>query len=124
MNKILLLSFVVVLSGCAISPEQQAKREAQRIAYEQNLQISLASQCDKETAQLMRQQFEQSPFNNDTERQAFRLKYIDKINDPMFQACYKMAWQSHISQQKLRQMRDYYDDWYSWRGFHRPWGWW
>lgn len=123
MNKIIILAFVFVISGCAMTPEQQAKREALRQAYEQNLQVALASQCDQNTAQIMRQHFDQVSFASDKERQAFRLKYIDKINDPMFQACYKMAWQSYISQQQLRQMRHYYDDWYSWRSFYRPWGW-
>lgn len=124
MNKIILLIVALAVSGCALTPEQQAKRDAERKAYEQNLQVALASQCDKETAQLMRQKFDEIQLPSDKERQEFRLKYIDKVNDPMFQACYKMAWQSYVSQQQLRQMRDYYDDWYGWRGFHRPWGWW
>lgn len=103
---------VSALATCATTPEQQAQRAAAQKHYEQNLQVALAAQCDRETAQLMREQFqraEQGPLSE--QDKAFRLKYVDKIADPMFQACYKMAWQNHISQQRLRDMRYYYDDW-------------
>lgn len=126
MNKTLIVAMSVLLAACALTPEQQAKQQAAQIAYQQNLQIMLANQCDKETADLIAQKFRQPEIADEQARQDFRVKYIEKINDPMFQACYKMAWQNHISHEKLRQMRDYYDDWYAWRGFHRPfgWGWW
>lgn len=126
MNKTLIVAMSVLLAACVVSPEQQAKIAQQRQLYEQNLQIMLANQCDKETAELMAQQFRQPEFASESEKQNFRIKYVEKINDPMFQSCYKMAWQNHLSHEKLRQMRDYYDDWYAWRGFHRPfgWGWW
>ncbi|QMT30878.1 hypothetical protein [Alysiella filiformis] len=124
MNKIIIVIASCALAACALTPEQQAKQHAAQIAYQQNLQIMLAQQCDKETADLMAQKFRQPEFANEKARQDFNLKYLDKVNDPIFQSCYKMAWQAHVSQQQLRQMRDYYDDWYAWRGFHRPWGWW
>ncbi|MBS5837150.1 MAG: hypothetical protein KIC74_10330, partial [Neisseria sp.] len=59
------------------------------------------------------------------EQKAFRLKYIDKVSDPMFQACYKMAWQNYISQQQLQEARYYYNYYDPWGyPFYRPPFWW
>ena len=103
----------------------KSRERAQR-RYEQNLQVSLAAECDPETAKLMRKQFEQAEQvgTPSAEQKAFRLKYIDKVSDPMFQACYKMAWQNYISQQQLREARyyRYYDEWGF--PFYRPYYWW
>lgn len=125
MNKMWILASLVLLNACALTPEQQAQRAHEQKLYEQNIQIMLASQCDKETADLMKQHFDEPKFATEQEHQAFRVKYIDKINEPMFQACYKMAWQNYISQQQLRHMRHRLDDAYwGWRpfGFY-PWAW-
>ncbi|STZ77474.1 hypothetical protein [Bergeriella denitrificans] len=111
---LLILAAASGLAACAITPEQQARREAAQQHYRQQLQTALAAQCDPATAELMRRQFalaELPQAELSKEQQALRLEYIDKINDPMFQACYKMAWQNHISQQRLQQIRRYYDDW-------------
>lgn len=122
----LILGTISVLSACATTPEQKAARAAAQKRYEQNLQVALAAQCDKETAMLMQKQFEladQPSAVSGKAKQEFRLKYVDKIADPMFQACYKMAWQNHISQQQLRDARRYYDDW-GWRyPFYHPFWW-
>lgn len=122
----LMLCIVVTLSACATTPEQKAAREQAQRRYEQNLQVSLAAECDPETAKLMRKQFEQAEQvgTPSAEQKAFRLKYIDKVSDPMFQACYKMAWQNYISQQQLREARyyRYYDEWGF--PFYRPYYWW
>ena len=112
------VSAAAALTACATTPEQKAARAAAQKLYEQNLQIALAQQCDAETAELMRQQFNPPEGQTEKERQAFRLNYVDKVADPMFQACYKMAWQNYISQQRLREMRYYYDDY--WDGFYYP----
>ena len=122
----LMLCIVATLAACATTPEQKAARERAQRRYEQNLQVSLAAECDPETAKLMRKQFEQAEQvgTPSAEQKAFRLKYIDKVSDPMFQACYKMAWQNYISQQQLREARyyRYYDEWgYP---FYRPYYWW
>ena len=122
--KYAVLAAAVLLSACALTPEQQAEREAARIRARQNLQVGLAAQCDPETARLMRRQFDGDTGSGEKERQAFRLAYLDRVNDKMFQACYKMAWQSYAAQVELEDMRRYryYDDW--WYG-PRPWGpWW
>lgn len=126
MNKIIILTIAYLLSACVLTPEQKAERAAAQKRYEQNLQISLAEQCDKETARLMREQLEQYPYDNEQKKQDFKLRYIEKINDPMFQSCYKMAWQNHISQQHLREIRNryYYDEWGFYRSpFFAPWWW-
>ena len=77
-------------------------------------------------AELMRQQFEQAdnPAPPTAKQKEFRLKYVDKVADPMFQACYKMAWQNYIAQQQLREARYYYDDWGFYHPFYRPPFWW
>ena len=122
----LIFSAAAALAACATTPEQKAARAAAQKRYEQNLQISLAAQCDKGTAELMRQQFEQvgDPAPSTAKQKEFRLKYIDKISDPMFQACYKMAWQNYIAQQQLREARYYYNDWGFYHPFYRPPFWW
>lgn len=110
-----LLSAALLLAACAITPEQRAARDAAQKKYEQDLQVSLASQCDKETAELMREQFD-SPPRSEKEQKAFRLRYIDKVSDPMFQACYKLAWQNYIARQELERVRYHHD----WDGFYYP----
>ena len=121
----LLLASAAALSACA-TPEQQAARAQAQKRYEQNLQVNLAAQCDAETARLMRRQFDSAEHAGapNAEQKAFKLKYVDKVSDPLFQACYKMAWQNYISQQQLREVRArYYDDYWGYP-FRSPWYWW
>ena len=75
--KYTVLAAAVLLSACALTPEQQAEREAARIRARQNLQVGLAAQCDPETARLMRRQFDGDTGSGEKERQAFRLVYLD-----------------------------------------------
>ena len=111
----LLFGAVALLAACVTTPEQKAARAQAQKRYEQDLQVNLAAQCDQETAALIRRKFDEEgkPGAATAEQKAFRLKYIDKVSDPMFQACYKMAWQNYISQEQLREARyyRYYDDW-------------
>lgn len=109
---------VLLLSACALTPEQKAARLAAQQRYEQDLQVRLAAQCDPQAAALMREQFDRTPAHATRAGQDFRLRYLEKINDPLFQACYKLAWQNHISQERLRRMERYYD-WHD--GFYYPW---
>ena len=107
---------VALLAACATTPEQKAARApSAENAMNRTLQVHLAAQCDQETATLIRRKFDEEgkPGAATAEQKAFRLKYIDKVSDPMFQACYKMAWQNYISQEQLREARyyRYYDDW-------------
>ena len=111
----LLIGAAALLAACATTPEQKAARAQAQKRYEQDLQVHLAAQCDQEAAALIRRKFDEEgkPGAATAEQKAFRLKYIDKVSDPMFQACYKMAWQNYISQEQLREARyyRYYDDW-------------
>ena len=116
------LAAALVLGACATTPDQVAARKAAQKRQEQALQVELASQCDEETAKLMAEQFNPPPFANAKQREQFRLRYVDKVSNPMFQACYKMAWQNHISQIRLQRARDFYDDWYS--PLRYPWWYW
>ena len=122
----LLIGAAALLAACATTPEQKAARAQAQKRYEQDLQVNLAAQCDQETAALIRRKFDEEgkPGVATSEQKAFRLKYIDKVSDPMFQACYKMAWQNYIAQQQLREARYYYDDWGFYHPFYRPPFWW
>ena len=123
----LLFGAAALLAACATTPEQKAARAQAQKRYEQDLQVNLAAQCDQETAALIRRKFDEEgkPGAATAEQKAFRLKYIDKVSDPMFQACYKMAWQNHISQQQLQEARYYYNYYDPWSyPFYRPPFWW
>ncbi|QGM80455.1 hypothetical protein [Otariodibacter oris] len=117
MNKatILLGLAVVSLTACSLTPEQQAIRDAKRLRAEQALQVNLAKQCDMQTAELMHEKFNPPLDRTEEEQKAFEKQYLEKVNNPMFQACYKLALQNHVAEEKLEWMRmHYYDDW---RGF-------
>lgn len=88
-----------------MTPQQKMEREAKRLKTEQALQVTLAKQCDVETAELMNQQFNPPAFRTEKEQALFESRYVEKINSPMFQACYKLAWQNYKAQEEIRQMR-------------------
>lgn len=68
LQTVMLCSAVLALAACATTPEQKAARAEAQKRYEQNLQVALAGQCDKDTAELMRQQF--NPPEGQTEKRA------------------------------------------------------
>lgn len=105
-----ILSLSFMLASCAITPEQKAEREAKRVRAEQALQVKLAKQCDLETAELIHEQFN-PPLNRTEKEQAdFEKRYAEKVNNPVFQACYKLALENHKAQEELEYMRMHYDD--------------
>ncbi|OBX03960.1 hypothetical protein QV06_08745 [Gallibacterium genomosp. 3] len=114
MKKVLpLLLSISVLAGCALSPEEQRAIEQEKIRKQQALQVSLAKQCDEETAYLMKRQFDQDIGLTAQQQKAFKEEYTKKVNDPMFQACYKLALQNYMAEQQIRQMeieRQFYED--------------
>ena len=115
----------LMLTACALTPEQQAARAAAQQRAQQALQVHLASQCDADTAALMREQYEQRSYPSAQVKRDFEQRYQAKINNTMFQACYKMAWQNHISQQQLQEARYYYNYYDPWGyPFYRPPFWW
>lgn len=114
MKKVLpFLLSISVLAGCALSPEEQRAMEQEKIRKQQALQVSLAKQCDEETAYLMKRQFDQDIGLTAQQQKAFKEEYTKKVNDPMFQACYKLALQNYMAEQQIRQMeieRQFYED--------------
>lgn len=109
------------LTACSLTPEQQAAKEAKRIRAEQALQLRLARQCDAEAADLMAAQFN-PPLNQSKDaRQQFEERYAEKVNNPVFQACYKLALENYKAQEELSFLRERYewDDLPRWRRFCR-----
>lgn len=128
MKTILFPLAALLLAACALTPEQRARREAEQKAFEQDLQVELASRCDNETASLLRRHFDGNTGRTAAEQKAFKARYSDKTSDPLFQSCYKMAWQTYLARQELREMRyryRYWDDFYHPfpSPFHRPFFW-
>lgn len=111
MKRILLAATVLTLCACAITPEQKAKREEERLREAQNFQVALAAQCNPETASLMRRYFDQGKLESlsTEEQQSFRLRYVEQVNDPMFQACYRLAQENYAAQERIRLMQHYED---------------
>ena len=58
----ILLALNLSLTACTLTPEQQAARASARQRAQQALQVHLASQCDADTAALMREQYEQRSY--------------------------------------------------------------
>lgn len=105
------LTFAILplfLTACALTPAQKAAQEARRIKAQQALQVDLAKQCDTETAELMQQQFNPPIGQTEKEKADFEKRYVEKVNRPLFQACYKMALQNYQAQQALEEMQDRY----------------
>ncbi|AUI65453.1 MULTISPECIES: hypothetical protein [Glaesserella] len=104
------LSLTLLLASCAITPEQKAEREAKRVRAEQALQVKLAKQCDLETAELIHEQFNPPLSRTPKEQADFEKRYAEKVNNPVFQACYKLALENYKAQEELEYMRMHYDD--------------
>lgn len=105
-----LLFASLCLGACSLTPEQHMMREMKQRKAEQALQIKLAKQCDIETAELMAEQFS-PPLSRTAEQQkAFEQRYTEKVNNPVFQACYKLALTHYKMQEELEYMRHYYDE--------------
>lgn len=120
----LTFSLTVFLTACALTPQQQAERRAKQLRAEQELQVQLAKQCDVQTAELIFQQFNPPLSQTAKEEAEFKKRYAEKVNDPMFQACYKLAWENYKSQVELEEMRWNYDRdryWGGWRYCYYCW---
>ena len=106
----------LALTGCALTPVQKAQREAEKIKAQQLLSIELAKQCDTETASLMEQKLNPPVSQTAEEKKKLDKAYAEKIQNPIFQACHKMAWDSYKAQAEVEEMQQYYR-------FERPyWG--
>lgn len=115
----ILAFFSLLLTACSLTPEQQRAQEAKQRKAEQALQVKLAKQCDIETAELMDEQFNPPLSRTEAEQRAFEQRYTEKVNNPVFQACYKMALAHYKAQAELDYMRMYYDEPRSRLGFPR-----
>lgn len=109
-GKFCLLVAAIGLIGCSLSPEQQAARESKRVKKAQNLQIQLAKQCDAETADLIEQKFNPPLSQTEAERQDFEKRYVEKVENPVFQACYKLALENYKVTEELEYWRSRYED--------------
>lgn len=116
MKKVILVGmFASLLTACALTPQQQAERDAKRVKAEQALQVNLARQCDVEAAQLMAEQFNPPLERSAKEQKAFEKRYVEKVQSPVFQACYKLALENYKAQAELEFLRErYYDDYPMW----------
>ena len=92
----------VLLAACALTPEQRAEQQAQQYRQQQALAVALAAQCDAETAALMRQQAADPDFFTAEATAAAAQNYRQKISEPLFQSCYRLAWQNHLNQMQLQ----------------------
>ena len=106
----------LALTGCALTPAQKTQREAEKIKAQQLLSIVLAKQWDAETASLMEKKLNPSVSQTAEEKEKLDKAYAEKIQNPIFQACHKMAWDSYKAQAEVEEMQQYYR-------FERPyWG--
>lgn len=103
-KSIAVITLSVALSGClALSPAQQAERQARYAESLRQLQISLAHQCDPVAADLMQRQPEVKTFGSAADQKAFDAQYQERVENPVFQACYKLALQTYRQQQALEE---------------------
>ncbi|ELV07601.1 Hypothetical protein F387_01405 [Wohlfahrtiimonas chitiniclastica SH04] len=85
-----------ILSACATTPAEKAAQQKQLL----DTQVSLAQQCNPKTAELMAQ-LPAAQNLPEAEKTAFEKAYVKQVNNPVFQACYKMAWTSYKEQNQL-----------------------
>ncbi|PIT16886.1 hypothetical protein [Snodgrassella alvi] len=115
----------LVLAACA-TPEQKAARAAAEKAAEQKLKLDLAAQCDARTAELMQVQMQNPAFFSDPANAKIAEEYRQKVNLPIFQSCYRLAWDNYVSKIRLQQARDWemqrrWDDDMNWMMFRPRW---
>ena len=121
------LSVVLLLTACATSPEKQAQREAERQKAQRALEIDLARQCDPQVAEMMLQMDtlkSENAEHNAEKISKLNQQYKEKINEPLFYNCYKLAWENYINQRRLAaaERRAYYydNDVWLWGHFYDP----
>lgn len=92
----------ILLAACAFTPAQRAEQQARQYRQQQALAAALAVQCDAETAALMRRQAADPDFFTAEATAAAAQSYRQKISEPLFQSCYRLAWQNHLNQLQLQ----------------------
>lgn len=99
--KIMVLGVCVMLTACAMSPEQRARYEAQKAWERRELEIRLSAQCNPEVAEIMRASDLAKMDGNRAEEKKLALRYRKAVSDPLFRNCMQMAWQNHMNQTRL-----------------------
>lgn len=107
--KIIPAMLSLLISACALTPQQQAVQQAQQLKAQQTLSLELAQQCDVEAADLMAQLYSPPLRQTEQEKAIFAKRYQKKVNDPLFQSCYKLAWENYKHQVELEHMQRHYD---------------
>lgn len=102
MKTILLISALLVIGGCALSPEQQELRARTREREAQQLAVALASRCDTETARLMALRYQEWQGGTDADKAAYAAHFADA----RFQACFRMAQENYQLEQELRDLEE------------------
>lgn len=97
---ILLLALGVV-TACAVTPAEKAAEAKARAEQMLATQVSLASQCSPQAANLM-QEMPQANSLSPSEKKIFEAKYVSAVNNPVFQACYKMAWENYREENAMQ----------------------
>ncbi|OOH89764.1 hypothetical protein BMT54_05600 [Pasteurellaceae bacterium 15-036681] len=118
LKTLVVVSVAFALTACALTPEQKAEREAKRVRADQAFQVKLAKQCDAETADLMYQHFNPPlTARSDKAQKEFEQNYTAKVNNPVFQACYKLALENYQAQEEINMLKSRYDYPWGYGGF-------
>lgn len=93
-----------LISACALTPQQKAEQAKEMAEKRLQLQVSLAQQCDPTAAKLMAQ-LPTTGNMSTAQKAAFDKNYEARVNSPVFQSCYNMAWKSYQEQNQLNMER-------------------
>lgn len=97
----ILLLAVGVVAACAVTPAEKSAEAKARAEQMLQTQVSLASQCSPQAASLM-QEMPQANSLSPAEKKVFEAKYLSAVNNPVFQACYKMAWEDYREENAMQ----------------------
>ncbi len=92
---------VSLLAACAVTPAEKAAQAEAQAQQMLDTQVALAEQCSPQAAELMRQM----PTANQlpgSEKKIFEAKYMAAVENPVFQACYNMAWKDYREQNEMQ----------------------
>ncbi|MDF7676034.1 hypothetical protein PT286_04705 [Neisseriaceae bacterium ESL0693] len=92
------------LMSCA-TPEQKAAQAKAAEEARERLVVQLAAQCDAHTAELMQQQMQNPAFLSDPFYAKEAEEYQKSVSAPLFQSCYKLAWENYLNEVRLQEMR-------------------
>lgn len=100
MNKstLLMACTAALLAACAMTPGQRQAQQAAETQAQHHLHLALLAQCDPVAADLASSLADVAAGAEAVTRaQAYR----QKVSDPVFQRCYRLAWENHLNQARL-----------------------